>query len=348
MKWIYRTMYGFLLGMLLAACETKETYKDCMEFTFEDFPQEITLRSEPVEFDEPVMLPRVLAVKDSLLLVQNSQTENFLHVYNVSQGKKLKECLPFGMGPEEFLHVRYMQVADSLLYVFDSQKGTMTGYVMRDLVTQDTARCVSRVRIEDPLQQALRCGDKYVALSMHPERKRLTFYDEAGNLLDSTGEFPEINRELTPVERMESFLAEMAYMDDRIFVSYMQTDLLELYDGEGRLLKRMQGPDGFYPHIREVSDGQYSRIASVKGKSRDAYFTPLAVNGKFYVSYTGALRVPTRVSPIRDILVFDRDGNPLTRYRLPEPIIRFTVSPETGVIYAISDQPEYHIIKLVE
>lgn len=348
MKWNYRIVYGFLMGMLLAACATQETYKDCEHFTFEDFPQEITLRSEPVEFDEPVMLPRVLAIKDSILLVQNSQTENFLHIYDLAHGKKLKECLPFGMGPEEFLRVKHIQVVDSLLYVFDNDKGTMTAYKIRDIVMQDTARCVSRVRIEDPMQQALRCGDKYVALTLHPDRKRLTFYDEEGNLLDSTGEFPEINRELTPVERMVSFLAEMACTDDRLFVSYMQTDLLELYDVEGSLLKRMQGPDGFFPHIREVSDGRYSKTTSVKGESRDAYFTPVAVNGKFYVSYTGAVRLPTRVSPVRDILVFDKDGNPLTRYRLPEPIIRFTVSPETGVIYAISDQPEYHIIKLVE
>lgn len=119
-------MYGFLLGLLLTACSTKETYKDCEHFTFEDFPQEITLRSEPVEFDEPVMLPRVLAIKDPILLVQNSQTENFLHVYDLVHGKKLKECLPFGMGPEEFLRVKHIQVADSLLYVFDNQKGTMT------------------------------------------------------------------------------------------------------------------------------------------------------------------------------------------------------------------------------
>lgn len=87
---------------------------------------------------------------------------------------------------------------------------------------------------------------------------------------------------------MVSFLAEMACTDDRLFVSYMQTDLLELYDVEGSLLKRMQGPDGFFPHIREVSDGRYSKTTSVKGESRDAYFTPVAVNGKFYVSYTGA------------------------------------------------------------
>lgn len=39
---------------------------------------------------------------------------------------------------------------------------------------------------------------------------------------------------------------------------------------------------------------------------------------------------------------------PLIRYRLPEPIIRFTVSPETGEMYAVIGRPEYHIVKLVE
>lgn len=31
-----------------------------------------------------------------------------------------------------------------------------------------------------------------------------------------------------------------------------------------------------------------------------------------------------------------------------DPIIRFTVSPETGEMYAVIGRPEYHIVKLVE
>ena len=69
----------FLLfsGFLLAACSTKETYNDCSTFSFEDFKADTTLTCTPVDFDDPVMLPMVLAVKDSLLFVQNRKTTLF-------------------------------------------------------------------------------------------------------------------------------------------------------------------------------------------------------------------------------------------------------------------------------
>ncbi len=53
---------------------------------------------------------------------------------------------------------------------------------------------------------------------------------------------------------------------------YKQTDLIELYDIYGNLKKRIQGPDLFFPVIKQTIQDESVHVNSVSGQSRDAYF----------------------------------------------------------------------------
>lgn len=342
-------IFLFFFCFLLSACSTKETYNDCSTFSFEDFKADTVLTCTPVDFDDPVMLPMVLAVKDSLLFVQNIKTEYLLSVYNLVTKKKIKDCMPFGMGPEEYLRIKNIQIIDTVLYVYDSQKRTISHYGIHHLLHSDSPEAFRRISLKEHFNQIVSCGEQYAAITMNPTQKRVSIFSDDGEFLQTYGDYPRIHRTLSPVENNQSFISELTYVsgNGNLFVFCMQTDLIEIYNLDGHLKKRLQGPDLFYPHIKEVQlQNGYSKIASEKGKSRDAYFTPLTVNDRIYVSYSGEYREPGKINYIQNILVFDNEGNPLIRYRSPKPILRFTVCPDTYAIYAICDQPEYHIVKL--
>ena len=151
----------FLLfsGFLLAACSTKETYNDCSTFSFEDFKADTTLTCTPVDFDDPVMLPMVLAVKDSLLFVQNRKTEYLLSIYNLNTKTKIKDCMPFGMGPEEYLRIKNIQIVDTVLYVYDSQKRTISHYGIHHLLHSDSPEAFRRISLKEHFNQIVSCGE---------------------------------------------------------------------------------------------------------------------------------------------------------------------------------------------
>lgn len=47
----------------------------------------------------------------------------------------------------------------------------------------------------------------------------------------------------------------------------------------------------------------------------------------------------------KHLFVFDKAGKPICRYELDQPIFSFTIDEQNQILYGISDQPEFHILK---
>lgn len=347
MKLTYYISISYILVYISFSCNENLKYENKINISHQDFGNPITLKSEVIDFNEPVMMPGLLILHDSFLLIQNLKAEKLISIYNLNSRKKVNECLSFGMGPDELLRIKNMQLIDSLLYISDNQKGVISKYNIKEILNSDNPVPQSTVKIKEMFSSSLCLLDGYVTIAMNPNLKRLCFFDNNGIYTKTEGDFPVYNAKPSPIEGVESFISEMAIDTKKknIYLFCMQTDLIEIYNFDGVLLKRMHGPDGFFPQIREVKMGEeYSKIASSK-ESRDAYFTPIIVGDEVYVSYSGAFRIPGQTPPIRNILVFDDMGNPIRRYELSESIIRFTVDSKTKDIYAVSENPEYHLFK---
>jgi hypothetical protein len=125
----------------------------------------------------------------------------------------------------------------------------------------------------------------------------------------------------------------------------MNTDLIEIYDFKGEFIKRLHGPEHFFPQLKEVSLGNgYSKIAYSED-SRFAYINPVIVKEDIYVAYSGkSQKIDEEVAPINYILVFDTDCNPVRGYELSKPIVAFAVDTETQYIYATSNIPDFHLV----
>ena len=108
----------------------------------------------------------------------------------------------------------------------------------------------------------------------------------------------------------------------------------------------MHGPEHFVSEMKEVDLGNgYKRVAPISKESYEGYFTPVNVGNSFFVLYSGIQNKNEPDHLKKQILVFDDWGNPLRRYTLDTPISLITVDSINQIIYGITDQPEYRIVK---
>jgi len=336
----------FLVTTLITSCHQSEKYENASKFSFQDFKTTTKLNAVTIDFDEPIMLPWLFIKSDSLLIVHNIRTNNLLYVYNVNSRKKVGEFISWGNGPNDLLRIKNMQLVDSDLYISDSQKRTIFKYDINDFhKSTDDIIPIEKVAVDDFFSNLIYTDNGYVATTVNPNNKRLVFFNSKGEKEFTAGEYPYYGKELTAIEKMEGFLSVIAISPkhQRIFLFGLSTDLIEIYDFQGVLIKKLHGPKQVFPQVKEVREGNVYRISAVG--SIFTFSSPLIVDDEIYVSYSGHQHERNKDAPERNhILVFDMDCNPVRNYELSKPIVSFTVDPETKQIYATSNVPEYHMV----
>jgi hypothetical protein len=324
-------------------------YEEAILINFEDFGEIIELTGETVYFDEPLMKPVRMLIIDSILLTCNAKMDPLVHRYNLNTLKKTGEFFSFGSGPDDLMYIWNMQRADSTVWISDIGKRVCYNYLLLDICLKDTFSHINSITVDDGFREAWVLPDnRVITLGLNQEYKRFSFFSPDGKLIKHTGEYPSMNnRKITFLEKVEGFTAQFTvdYEKKRIYVFYLSTDLLEIYDLEGNLIKRIHGPEQFFPVVRENrSDGQV--IVSVDFiETRFSFINPIIVNDEIFVLYSGVNYDKNTQSIADFVLVYDTDGNPLRRYKLSEKIHKIQVDSENKIIYGLSDNPEYHIIK---
>lgn len=159
--------------------------------------------------------------------------------------------------------------------------------------------------------------------------------------------YPPLTLEFTNIEKRDAYYMNFTTnQSDRIIICYYMTDLIEVYNEKVNLIKRIHGPDQFFSHFKEYSEGEISSSISVKSLNRDAYFSPESAGDGFMVLYNGGYIDDPNHSVFCDKLFsFNWDGEPNVIYNLDDPIFTFSVDSDNKKIYGISETPEFHIVE---
>lgn len=345
-------LIAFFVACTLAGCSNSVRYENVSRFSWSDFVVTETIDSIPTGYAPFLSVPLRLLCVDSTLWVQNRNGAYFLERYRLpSLRPQGTGCVSFGHGPNEMLGLHRMQVQDSLFCLSDKMEQCCVEYQRRSL-GDSVLTPVRKVHLEVPFADVRALPDSgFVATVLHPDHKRLSFFDAQGFCRFTEGEYPHFGATHTAIEQMESYMCEMVVdsRHKRIWLFYLLTDLIEIYDLEGHLIKRMHGPGGFFPAIKEVAlaDGM-QKVSSVRGETRDAYFCPMLSGDKVYVLYSGRTFLPEQglsAYLLNDLLVFDWDGCPYKHYKLTVPIFSFAIDAVRGELYGLSFDPEYHLVK---
>ncbi|MGV8096490.1 MAG: BF3164 family lipoprotein [Mangrovibacterium sp.] len=342
-----RYLWIIIFLFVLMSCN-KQEYKDTMKFYFPDFFETVYLKGEELKFDKELLRPVRLYLIDSVLVMQNHHVETHFHKYNIHTKKKIGECIHWGSGPEEMLYPKVFQQADSILWIYDKNRRRMMSYSKEHFLYSNNPMSLSIINFNETFDKAaVSANGQIVSIVLSPESQRISFYNKEGTRVKTSGEFPECGLTLTPVETIESFLCNISIhpQDGRICLSYNRTDLLEFYDSDGILKKRIHGPDHFFPVIAQGKKGEGIGVYSIEGKTRDGYFSPVAFDNSLFLLYSGKFfdRNDTMYL-VNQIFVFDWDGNPIKRFILDIPIFWFTVDEKQKKIYGLTDVPDFRVI----
>lgn len=334
------------------SCQPNLKYSDSTSLEWNDFPAVYPVHGTEVKLDEELLRPSRCYFTDQKLILKDDSEDYLLHFYEVNHFRKAGSYFTFGNGPDEYLWINNVWTDDSSLWVSDLRKSTVHRYKRSDFIKNiapSELMAEKVVRLQDPYSSLVSLPDSsFLTLAGDIRKKRISHYDKNGIFLETAGEFPTWQEELSPFELLEGFRANLVLSPDKksVFLFYMQTDLIEQYDLQGELLKRLHGPEMFFPAVKQMSHGTNVHVSSVAGKSRDAYFSPLATGDKIYVLYSGEYFNPEKMNYLKKhLFVFDKAGKPICRYELDQPIFSFTIDEQNQILYGISDQPEFHILK---
>jgi hypothetical protein len=338
---------GCLVMAVTFACQQQQ-YTNAEKIYPGDFGEAIYLTGEEMEFDEPVMKPRRLLLLDSIMLIYNLDMDPMIHKYNLNTRRKTGECISFGSGPEDFIYIQVMQESDSTVWLADIQKRVFQNYLRTDICCRDKLQSLKRISIDEMFNDAWIFPDhRIIATGFNPGVKRFSFYSSEGMLIREKGDYPSFGVDLTDLEKMEGFTGMIAvnYPANRIYVFCLATDLMEIYDLEGELIKRIHGPDHFFPCVQEKRNGEITRITHKMYVSRDAFSNPVIVDDEVFVLYSGTYFEPDSRNIKDQVLVYGREGNPVRRYKLSEKLYHIAVDAKNKIIYGLCDYPEFHILK---
>lgn len=337
-----------ILAVLTSACSQQKDYKSSSSLAWDDFKQTQQLTGEIIHFDTPIMKPIRILVQDSLLITINVGEDSLVTLYGLNSKRLIGHRIQQGQGPNDMLQPSFVDIDKDNIQFFDIATSTLYNYPLQDFVSNNAPVPTKKTKLEEQVFSDIRfLGDKIIS-SAHGKKSPFLLFCESGNDMKEWGQFPELNNKTyTDVEKGEAFLCTFTTnREDQIAICYSWTDLIEIYDISGKLIKRLHGPEGFIPYFKETHQEGTIMARPEQGKQRDAYYNPISVDKQFFVLFNGKLVESEDYSTLStQILVFNWDGTPEKILHLDQGVFTFTVDPQTKSIYGISDNPEFHILK---
>ena len=336
-----------ILTLLMAiSCNQENKYQDAISIDRTDFKTTQSLTGLVVEFDSMILKPRQLQLYDSLLITYNSGADKLFHIFNLKTKKKIGECISMGQGPTEMLQPFFVPSKDSVV-IFDMATSILSKYSIAEFISNQEPIASERIKLTEQLFSGVSFLGKDMIGSMYRPEYPLYIFNSNGETIKEFGAYPVSDITYTDIEIIDAYRSVITTnLTDRVAVCHYFTDLIDIYNKEGALEKRIHGPEHIFPHFKEYVDGNIVSSKAVKGTYRDAFYSPVSVGEDFFVLYNGKSVEEKGYNLLaKEIFVFGWDGKPKQRILLDKGVFRIAVDQSNKKIYGISDDPEYHIVE---
>lgn len=335
------------LVILLFSCSSNQnSYLDAHLFSVNDFKTSEQLTGKILELNDLVMRPTDILVCDSLLITIEYGGDKLFHIYNLKEQKQVNQCIVMGQGPNDMLQPEFMHRNGNFLKIIDLASSTVYEYEIKDFITNPEPKPIHRIKLEEQIfLTAQQAADNIIGYSYGTEN-RVYKFDLTGKKTDALVNYPVSSIEYSDMEKMDAFYMKfITNGSDKIALCHYMTDLIEIYDTNGVLQKRMHGPEQFLAHFKQIQDGPMG-ASPVKGMNRDAFMCPRNAGNEFFVLYNGGyIDDPGHTTSCNRLFSFSWDGTPQKNYNLDDPIFSFTIDTQNKKIYGISETPEFHIVE---
>jgi len=350
----YLGIFILLLASLFSCMSsTREKYR----FSTGNFSKELSLSGQPIAPGH-LKMPMGLCVfaERDLLLIIDVQDNMLVKAYRLRDNKFIKSFIIKGAGPNEQLDCHKIQYSGDLKFVYaiDQVKQKIFSYSTEDILAPGkTVFPVGDVVLSDHqlYNAAILPNGNIVDYSNPREGKKqkvFSFYNREGNLLFNIGDFPKTGTTYRPKELTDAFLGWFTASRDgrHIVLCYLNTDFLDLYDANGMLIKRAQGPEYFDPGVKTVTHFKGTMVVP-NAKAYHAYSSARVNNGKVYALYEGKDVLEEGGYHKKLLFSFDENLRPQTLFHLSQPIFAFDIDWGSNTLYGLTHhQDNNYLIKI--
>ena len=337
--------------LILHSCDNIEKVK--VDFEENSFPEEVYFDAKGEEYFNPNLIllnPNfILYHPDSFLIIHDLGAPFLIKIVDMETGV-IQEVIRKGRGPHEMLVAWGTRLIDNDVWVFGAQLKKMC----RLKVDENRRFYVSdEVSIKDKgVPEVIALSEEmFVGLSSYGDENRLTYYNSRGEIIKRMGQFPPLNNNSSfKVGNSNIFLSAMnsSSSGDKVVLACLNTDIIEIYDVNKGIVKRLHGPEGVQISAKKKDVGPgFMVVTTPKFKSfRKGIWSD---DGEFWLPYLGYM--PKKGGErsreniyVKKIFCFDWNGNPVKKIEFSVPFLSFAVNKSEGKIYCLLEEEEPKII----
>lgn len=340
----------FLVSVLLTSCfKTEHKYEHEISWEWSDIKETRKLKSTVFLDEEDVYMPIDLEIyKNHLITLDIGGDDGFFQVFDLNTKKKIGGKIEKGNGPLEMLSPRFVKGTKEHIAVWDMQTSIIHKYHLNEFIDSIFLKPFETIKLNKKGYSNLSIIDKGFISQLYDKNNQLCKYDTEGNEIFHFAKYPS-HRELNYneiIKRDAYYMNFVSNESSKIALCYSMTDLIDIYDMNGGLKKRLHGPDNFIPHFKQINSNKIEGARPIGEKSKDAFFAPKNHGNYFSVMYNGrSLNEENHNSSCDKILIFSWDGVPLICYQLDKKIISYAFDEENKKIYAVATDPEFMILE---
>lgn len=316
------------------------------------------LHIDTISFFKDLIYARdFLVYQDSILIVRNRKYTDvyFLELYNLKQNCLLKQMFRLGNGPNELLSANFYLNKNTLTIIDVIQDKAV--FVNIDSVLQNPSYKVSPIRYfpYSPIAVQYKENQLLVENPNCFKDKKLGIDYKAprfiihniNDIYTDKNNYPYYTWNVTTSGQLIT-----NYHKNRIIYGEANLPIVEIYDTNLNLLKKIQGPDNLQPNYRIISneDGP-NEILFKKGYIPYSYLSFCTGDNFFYLIYMGDYYLVGKKEleeyPLW-IFQFDWDGNFKDSYSIGRFVSNISISADENSFYAtaISEDKTPFLIKL--
>ena len=342
-----KVIYSLCIGVIfLQSCKKAHSGLE-PDFKINSFPKHYVLNNGKYLKNDSLLLGNSRWIRyhpDSFLIVQELGHDKMLKIVDLKTGK-IQEMINKGRGPNEMVTAWGINVVDKDIWVFGGQLKKMLKlsydeerqFYISDNLSLNDKTCMTGYAHND---------STFVGLCL-PDANRLTIFNR-NKEINKIGGFPLLysSNQVEPDNNV--FASHMAgATNNKVVLACDKTDILEIYDINKGLEKRLHGPRGIKIEAEAVDIGM-GQITQTKPPFR-AFYNVVANEHEFCVGYTGYETVEGVKRTLEDsypkrIFCFSWDGEPKREYVFDVPLLSFDFDWENKKIYALTITPEARII----
>ncbi|HRE68857.1 MAG TPA: BF3164 family lipoprotein [Cyclobacteriaceae bacterium] len=332
-------------GLIKCTPEPQSKFQDVNAvFTIESFKEQKKLFGSKIDLGT-VLSPVFIFFHDSLLFVTTIGLERNIFIYNSNDNfSSVGSIISRGFGPDELLSVVRMDFnSNGTFWTHDAVSAKLKRFETKRMNDSLYAIAHETVSLNGPTPNAFLLGNQIgVTTQEVVPLTRFYVYDMDGKRTKETGDYPSYERDIPATAKVEVYNAWAGIHPDRnqFILAYEYTDLLEFYNEDFELTKRIQGPHLFVPEFELKDRGGHQAMKRRFDLTKYAYQTVVCSDSLIFLLYDNGETVSKddnqdEAGHFSTLVAIDWNGQPLSVYELDHPVISICVDWHKRVIYGL-------------